>query len=514
MKRILLALLLALTGAAAHAYDFKVGGIYYNILSDGVSVAVTTRGIGITNSYEGVENINIPSSVTLRNTYAVTEIESMAFYECTSLKSVTIPNSVKTIGMGAFQYCTSLTSVTIPNSVTTIGNDNSYSSSLTSLITPSALISYGAFYGCTGLTSVVFNAENCTTMGYESYPVFAGCSNLVSLTIGESVKTIPQYAFKGCSSLTGTLTIPNSVTSIGTSAFEGCSSLTGTLTIPNSVTSIGTSAFEGCSGLTSIVFNAENCTTIGSADAPAFAGCSNLVSLTIGESVNTIPECAFNGCSSITSVNFDAKNCTSTGNSFNGWTNIKTLTIGGKVQSIPDNAFEGCSSLRSIAVPHSVTHIGTKAFNGCSGLTEVTLGKSVETIMADAFAGNKVLNKVISLNTTPPSCTDAVFNEVNKEKCKLYVPIGCKDIYAGTYMWWDFTNIIETDYSGVNDAATDTMAISTADGLISIAGLDAEMQIFDLSGKLVWQGAASQGARLSHGIYLVRVAGSVSKVAL
>ena len=416
MKRILLALLLALTGAAAHAYDFKVGGIYYNILSDGVSVAVTTRGIGITNSYEGVENINIPSSVTLRNTYAVTEIESMAFYECTSLKSVTIPNSVKTIGMGAFQYCTSLTSVTIPNSVTTIGNDNSYSSSLTSLITPSALISYGAFYGCTGLTSVVFNAENCTTMGYESYPVFAGCSNLVSLTIGESV--------------------------------------------------------------------------------------------------NTIPECAFNGCSSITSVNFDAKNCTSTGNSFNGWTNIKTLTIGGKVQSIPDNAFEGCSSLRSIAVPHSVTHIGTKAFNGCSGLTEVTLGKSVETIMADAFAGNKVLNKVISLNTTPPSCTDAVFNEVNKEKCKLYVPIGCKDIYAGTYMWWDFTNIIETDYSGVNDAATDTMAISTADGLISIAGLDAEMQIFDLSGKLVWQGAASQGARLSHGIYLVRVAGSVAKVAL
>lgn len=134
--------------------------------------------------------------------------------------------------------------------------------------------------------------------------------------------------------------------------------------------------------------------------------------------------------------------------------------------------------------------------------------------MADAFAGNKALNKVISLNTAPPSCTDAVFNEVNKEKCKLYVPIGCKDIYAGTYMWWDFTNIIETDYSGVNDAATDTMAISTADGLISIAGLDAEMQIYDLSGKLVWQGAASQGTRLSHGIYLVRVAGSVAKVAL
>ena len=189
MKRILIALLLALTGAAAQAYDFKVGGIYYNILSDEVSVAVT-RGIEITNSYKGVENINIPSSATyMGNTYAVTEIESMAFYECTSLKSVTIPNSVKTIGMGAFQYCTSLTSVTIPNSVTTIGNDNSYSSSLTSLITPSALYIYGAFYGCTGLTSVVFNAENCTTMGYESYPVFAGCSNLVSLTIGESVNT-------------------------------------------------------------------------------------------------------------------------------------------------------------------------------------------------------------------------------------------------------------------------------------------------------------------------------------
>lgn len=79
---------------------------------------------------------------------------------------------------------------------------------------------------------------------------FEGCSSLTSVTIGNSVTSIENYAFEGCSSLASVL-IGNSVTAIGMEAFRGCSSLT-SVTIPNSVTSIGTCAFEGCSRLETI----------------------------------------------------------------------------------------------------------------------------------------------------------------------------------------------------------------------------------------------------------------------
>ena len=144
------------------AYDFSVDGIYYVVNSDGKTVYVTYKDTNY-NSYSG--SVVIPSTVTYRGTtYSVTSISDRAFYNCSGLTSVTIPNSVTEIGDYAFSGCSGLTSVTIPNSVTSIGNY--------------------AFSGCSGLTSVVFNAENCKTMGSSGSPVFQGCSNLTSLTIG------------------------------------------------------------------------------------------------------------------------------------------------------------------------------------------------------------------------------------------------------------------------------------------------------------------------------------------
>ena len=157
----------------------------------------------------------------------VTSIGSYAFYGCSGLTSVTIPNSVTSIGSSAFYGCSGLTSVTIPNSVTSIGDY--------------------AFSGCSGLTSVTI-PNSVTSIGDYA---FYGCSGLTSVTIPNSVTSIGNYAFYGCSGLTS-VTIPNSVTSIGDYAFSGCSGLT-SVTIPNSVTSIGSYAFSGCSGLTSVI---------------------------------------------------------------------------------------------------------------------------------------------------------------------------------------------------------------------------------------------------------------------
>ena len=164
------------------------------------------------------------TSVTIPN--SVTSIGNVAFLNCSSLTSVTIPNSVTSIGERTFQYCSSLTSVTIPNSVTSIG--------------------YEAFYGCSGLTSVTIG-NSVTSIGSEA---FYGCSGLTSVTIGNSVTSIGWYAFSGCTSLTS-VTIGNSVTSIGRYAFEGCSSLTSVI-LGTSVKVIEEYAFGGCTAIETI----------------------------------------------------------------------------------------------------------------------------------------------------------------------------------------------------------------------------------------------------------------------
>jgi len=144
-------------------------------------------------------------------------------YRNTSVTSVSIPNSVTSIGDGAFVNCTGLTSVSIPNSVKSIGNM--------------------AFQSCTGLTSVII-PDSVTSIGGSA---FHGCTGLTSVSISNSVTSIGKWAFCGCSGLTS-VSIPDSVTSIGDGAFSGCTGVTN-VSLGNSVTSIGDGAFFGCPNL-------------------------------------------------------------------------------------------------------------------------------------------------------------------------------------------------------------------------------------------------------------------------
>ncbi len=200
-------------------------------------------------SYKGKESdITLPKDLE-GNNY---EIYQYAFYHCSSLTSVTIGDSVTSIGDGAFRYCSSLTSITIPESVTSIGNSAfSNCSSLISITIGDSVTSIGdgAFSNCSSLTNVTM-PDSVTSIGDGA---FSNCSSLTSITIPESVTSIGNYAFEDCSNLTS-ITIPNSVTSIGSSAFSYCSSLT-SITIPNSVTSIGNNAFYNCSKLSKLYYN-------------------------------------------------------------------------------------------------------------------------------------------------------------------------------------------------------------------------------------------------------------------
>ena len=289
---ILLTVLISMTGAKAFAHDIEVVNtdgvtIYYVWTNNNTELAVSYQGSHYY-SYRGYSgNVVIPESVVYQgNTYSVTSIVDFAFYECSGLTSVTIPNSVISIGSYAFCMCGGLTSITIPNSVTSIGNQAfQQCSSLTSVIIPNSVITIGgcAFFGCSGLTSITIS-NGVISIGDDA---FSGCSGLTSVTIPNSVTSIGSSTFSSCIGLTS-VTIPNSVTSIGSNAFSGCSGLT-SITIPNSVTSIDSYAFSGCSGLTSVTIPSS----VISIGGYAFYSCSDLTSAVIGSGVTSIGNYAF-----------------------------------------------------------------------------------------------------------------------------------------------------------------------------------------------------------------------------
>ena len=392
LKSLLTACLL-LCVATVNAHDFEVDGIYYNIIDNRNSkVAVTYKG-GAYSSYSDryTGGVVIPSHVTYSGKiYSVTSIGNYAFYGCSGLTRIEIPNSVTSIGDYAFSGCSELTSIEIPNSVTSIG--------------------YNAFYNCSGLTSVIIG-NSVTSIGICA---FYNCSGLTSIVIPNSVTSIGDYAFFDCSGLTSIVVevgnkkydsrencnaiietksnkliagcmntvIPNSVTSIGDYAFFDCSGLT-SIVIPNSVTSIGDDAFRDCSGLTSIIIP-NSVTSIGNL---AFYNCSGLTSIVIGNSVTSIGNSAFSDCSGLTSIEIPNSVTGIGNNAFERCFGLTSITIPNSVISIGNSAFYGCFGLTSITIPNSVTSIGGRAFYICDNLTSIVIGNSVTSIGEEAFYG-------------------------------------------------------------------------------------------------------------------------------
>ena len=322
----------------ALAYDVEVDGIYYTI--DGNTVSVTCGDI----KYSG--DIVIPESITINDTkYNVTSIEDIAFWFCTNLTSVSIPNSVTSIGVAAFSHCSELSSVVIPN----------------------------------------------------------------------SVKRIERETFEFCYRLKS-VTIPNSVTSIGNSAFSNCSSLT-TVTIPNSVTNIGDNVFLDCAGLTRpIIVN------------------DMFVFLPKGYTGHyTIPE------------------------------NISKI-IGG--------AFFCCCELTSVTIPNSVTSIGNGAFFYCIALKDVF-----------SYADNV------------PNTEISAFDRTDLECATLHVPASAMKKYKTTEPWSKFGTITEIIETGIISTLNHSNSIQSADGFVTISGLESSEQVdfFSTEGKALGRAKAMGG---------------------
>lgn len=452
---------------AALAYTQTVNGITWTY-----SLSNNEATIGRDSSSDPAIPTTTTGAVTIPATLGncpVTTIKGYAFCNCRKVTSITIPDSVKSVGRGAFAGCSSLRSITIPDNVETIAQyafddcpdeifdvvsipsvklvdgwviecDNTLSGSLD--LTACRGIADRAFYNCSGLTSITMPA-NLKAVGEYA---FANCSGLTAITIPDSVKSIGWHAFHGCSGLTSII-IPDHVTVLNESAFSDCSGAT-ELTIGNRLTTVERFAFTRCSNLERVtipshwnvtdlllsghsygeaVWESEKLSTVivkdGADSIPSsmFSECAWLKDVSIPASVTNIESKAFADCTALDTVrisdlaawcgiafgSFDANPLYFAKHFYVNGTEVKDLVVPDGVVTIRKYAFRGFSGLLSVTLPDSVKSVGGAVFRGCANLASADLGKGLKTLGGTSFADCPSLAAVSVPNTVTTVDTSA-----------------------------------------------------------------------------------------------------------
>ena len=366
-------------------------GIYryaYKKNEDGETVTITKFLGPVDPTNNGPYDIEIPTELDHHPVTGLGEYSFSGTYSpdhqtnhnlisfCNQIQSVTIPESVTSIGKSAFEHCSKLDSLTIKGVATSIGAYAFAScTSLTSLSLVGSFQTIGdsAFVNC-GMTSLTIDA---TITSIEKYAFSSRF--LTSLSLTGNVQKIGDHAFDSCSSL-NTVTFPKSPTSIGSYAFDSCTSLN-SIEIPGTVTEIGDCAFYHCSGLTSVKIDEG----VQSTGADMFNDCGQLTTVTFPESLTTIADGSFASCSNLNHVKIPARVTCIGDSAFSNCTSLSEITLQDGVKTIGANAFFSCQALTSITLPDSVTDIGRDAFWYCSQLKSITIPENVTAIKPDTF---------------------------------------------------------------------------------------------------------------------------------
>jgi len=397
---------------------------------------------------ETVTDLVIPETIDKINGYAfygstiktlivndnIKSIGAYAFSESKLLQSAKLSNNVANIGACAFMNCSALASVNIPDALQTIINHTFYKcSSLTEVKIPETVHSIGisAFYECSNLTEIKI-PDNVEIIDKNA---FYGCSGASSIIFGNKVETIGESAFQNCSKVSE-LNIPESVVSMGKNVFNSCSSLL-KISLPQSITAIPEGAFMNCQALHEIAIP-NSILTIGD---NAFNGCGSIISINIPDKVTTIGQSAFYSCSSLEKVVF-GKALESIGSqAFRSCSSLQSVNIPDNVTTIGREAFQDCTALTDAVLSNGIREIVDMTFAGCTALESVLIGKNTTKISDTAFQNCTNINKIRSLNPTPPVITSKVFESVDKETCQLVVTKGNLVYYWLDPVWKEFLNM-------------------------------------------------------------------------
>lgn len=351
-----------------------------------------------------ITEITIPSSIT--------DVGSYQFSNAVGITSLTLPNNVTNVSTYAFSGCTSLNYVYTPDVCTYGSNAFNNSSNIKTVSIGNADVSSVFASSKTSIETIIVRDGVTTLTG-----TFSGLTALKSVTLSNTLTTIPYNAFNGCMSLT-TIVLPASLTNIGESAFNGCTSLSNVTFNGNSLKTIDSGAFYGCSSLVNISIP-DGVETLSN----AFSNCALLESVTLPNTLKTM-SCTFNNCpnmqynvyqglnylgnssnpylvvisgqdNTVTTVTLHNNTKIIDSSAFYNYASLTSASLNNSLITVGSSAFQNCTSLTSIVIPNSVTTIGGSAFRACTELTTCTLSASLETIGDNAFNGCTKLDDVI-----------------------------------------------------------------------------------------------------------------------
>ena len=308
-----------------------------------------------------------------------------AFWNCSSLTEVVLPESVENIGVGAFQRCANLTTVKLPNRIQTIeSNTFGYCERLDKIEIPVEVTTIGemAFYNCTALSEIVFS-KGLKEIGSSS---FEKCINLLSVQLPESLERIGSHSFRGCQNLKQ-INLPVTIIDIGENTFGECCNLE-EIEWPGQIKKIQNSMFDSCINLKKVVLP-DGLDEIGE---KAFRGCESLIDISLPSTLSQIGNLAFEGCSSLDTVIIPNGMTSLESRVFAECKELSHLQLSNTLEKIGNSCFNGCEKLLEVEFPESLQYIGSMAFYHCS-MKYCIIPPSVNEIGKFAFFSANVLGR-------------------------------------------------------------------------------------------------------------------------
>ena len=392
-----------------NASSQTVGNITFDF--DSKTGVLTISGSGPINNYEHHPGIyDNPSYIPYYSSgiksivieEGITGIGYEAFEGISTLTSVSLPESLKTISARTFTNCNSLKAVILPQGLTAIGNS--------------------AFSGCSAISSISF-PDSLAKLPDEVCRI---CFGLEEVRLPKDLKAIPRYAFRGCKNLTK-INLPDTLTNVGEEAFASCFKLSDI--DPTFINEIGSYAFRGTAWETEFLNKAQN--------GAVFFNSSTLYSYK-GETPETmvlrsgtthIMSDVFRGKETLKSVTVESENIGSY--AFAECPNLESVTLSDSVKTIGEGAFSGCTALKDIRLSEQITKIPVCAFTGDSSLVEIVIPENVQKIDFGAF------NDCVNLKSV----------EVYSSNCVIKYSNDISTTPDGKHYWYDWYDDYSTAFT-------------------------------------------------------------------